>query len=183
MSAPAATTSTGATAHRRRVLVAGVVVVQLLLVVLAVWSPLSARLAGEEIRLRVAPVDPIDPFRGAYVQLGYPDLPGQPRVDSEPTEAELEEAERQRGDAWVPLRREGDVWVGGPVERTRPSSGPYLRCDDSDWQLACGIESWFLPQEEAAALEDAVRDGSAIATVRVDGRGNAALVGIEVGTE
>ena len=156
---------------------------QLLLVGLAVWPQLSARLTGDEIRLRVAPVDPIDPFRGAYVQLGYPDLPGQPQVDSEPTEAELEEAERQRGEAWVPLTREGDVWVGGPVQRARPSTGPYLRCDDSDWRLACGIESWFLPQDEASALEDAVSDGSAVATVRVDGRGNAALIGIEVATD
>ena len=73
---------------------------------------------------------------------------------AEPTEAELEEAERQRGEAWVPLTREGDVWVGGPVQRARPSTGPYLRCDDSDWRLTCGIESWFLPQDEASALED-----------------------------
>ena len=31
--------------------------------------------------LRVAPVDPIDPFRGAYVELAYPDLPEQAGQD------------------------------------------------------------------------------------------------------
>ena len=49
-------------------------VLQLALVGLAVLPQLSARVAGDEIVLRVQPVDPIDPFRGAYVTLGYPDL-------------------------------------------------------------------------------------------------------------
>ena len=49
-----------------------------------VWPPLSARLTGEEVALRVEPIDPIDPFRGAYVDLGYPDLPGQPLQESGP---------------------------------------------------------------------------------------------------
>lgn len=173
-------TTTDSLTRRRRTLVVGAVVIQLLLVVVAVFAPLSARLSGDEVRLRVAPVDPIDPFRGAYVQLGYPDLPAQPRVfTTEPTDGEIEEADRGRGEAWVPLTRDGEVWVGGPVERTRPDSGLYLRCDDSDWRLKCGIESWFLPQDKAAALEQTVRGGSAVATVRIDGRGNAALINVE----
>lgn len=166
--------------RRRRLLVAAVVLVQLLLVVVAVWSPLAARLTGEEVRLRVAPVDPMDPFRGAYVDLAYPDLPGQPQQEEPFTEEEAEAAEAQRGEAFVPLTREGEVWVGGEVVRTRPSDGLYLRCDDSDWRLDCGIESWFLPQDDALALEEAVRDGTAVAMVKVDGRGHAALVAVEV---
>ena len=55
--------------------VGAVVVASLALVVVAVWAPLAARLTGEEVTLRVEPVDPIDPFRGAYVDLSYPDLP------------------------------------------------------------------------------------------------------------
>ncbi|MEO6585711.1 MAG: GDYXXLXY domain-containing protein [Knoellia sp.] len=157
-----------ASIRRRRVLVVGAVVLQLFLVIVAVLSPLSARLTGEEIQLRVAPVDPLDPFRGAYVQLGYPDLPGPTELDS------------LRGEAWVPLTRTGDVWVGGPVQRTRPGSGLFLRCNDSNWRLACGIDNWFLPQDKAAALEQAVREQSAVANVRVDSRGNAALMGVEV---
>ncbi|MFQ6171962.1 GDYXXLXY domain-containing protein [Oryzobacter sp. R7] len=166
--------------RRRRIAVLVVVLVQLALVVVAVWSPLAARLTGEEVRLRVAPVDPVDPFRGAYVDLAYPDLPDQPGGRSEPlTDAEQKAVDEQRGEAFVPLTREGEVWVGGPVQRTRPTDGLYLRCDDSDWRLDCGIESWFLPQDEARALEDAVRAGTAVATLRVDGRGNAALVGVD----
>ena len=65
----------------RAVRVGAVVLAQLALVGVAVWAPLSARLTGETVVLRVEPVDPIDPFRGAYVQLAYPDLPEQAGQD------------------------------------------------------------------------------------------------------
>ena len=59
----------------RRILTTTVVAAsQLALVGLAVAPQLSARVAGDTYLVRVAPVDPIDPFRGAYVALDYPDL-------------------------------------------------------------------------------------------------------------
>ncbi|NHA66735.1 GDYXXLXY domain-containing protein [Phycicoccus flavus] len=161
---------------RRPVRVAAAVLVQAALVLVAVQAPLSARLTGEEVRLRVEPVDPYDPFRGAYVDLGYPDLPDQPGTSFEDDPDVVDPVER--GVAYVPLVPRGEVWVGGPVQRTRPADGPYLTCDDSDWRLRCGIESLFLPQDAAAGAERELRQG-AVATVRVDGRGNAALLGIE----
>ena len=78
----------------------------------------------------------------------------------------------------MPLTQQGEIWVGRAVQRTRPADGLYLTCDDSDWRLRCGIESLFLPQDEAAGLEAAVRAGTAVATVRVDGSGHAALFGV-----
>jgi uncharacterized membrane-anchored protein len=66
------------------------------------------------------------------------------------------------------------------VSRTRPTSTPYLACVDRDWRLRCGIESWFLPQDEAADLERRLGDGDLVAVVAVDGRGHAALVRVEV---
>ena len=167
--------------------VAAACAASLALVGVAVWAPLSARLTGQEVMLRVAPVDPMDPFRGAYVDLSYPDLPASGQFDETFTEEEIKQAEEEaqrleaeRGTAYVALTRQGDVWVGGPVQRTAPADGLYLRCDDSSWRLECGIESWFLPQDDALALEDAVRGGTAVATVKVDGSGHAALVGITV---
>ena len=141
------------------------------LVPLAVADPLSARLTGEEYLLDVEPIDPIDPFRGAYVALGYPGLPNG---------RELSER-REHGDvAYVPLTRDGGVWTGLPPVPERPESGPFLRCKDEQWQLRCGIESWFLPQDEAYEMERAVDAGRAVARVRIDSRGNAALVGVEI---
>ena len=41
--------------------------------------------------------------------------------------------------------------------------------------MSCGIESWFTDQDEAKRLEAEVADG-AVATVKIDDRGNAAIV-------
>jgi uncharacterized membrane-anchored protein len=147
--------------------IGAVALVQLALVGGAVAPRLSARLTGEEYRLRVAPVDPIDPFRGAYVDLDYPDL----QTD--------EQTPGRRGDVFITLVRDGDVWKAGTVTRDRPSGPPYLSCDDGDWRVRCGIESLFLPQDEAAAMQRDVSAGAMVAVIKVDGRGHAALVRVE----
>ncbi len=144
-----------------------VALVQLALVGVAVAPRLSARLTGDEYLLRVAPVDPIDPFRGAYVDLDYPDLD----LDRETPGDE--------GTVYVTLEQDGDVWVASGYTRERPSGPPYLTCNDRDWRLRCGIESLFLPQDEAASMQADLGDGSMVAVVKVDGRGNAALVRVE----
>ncbi len=150
---------------------------QLALVALAVLPQLSARATGDEIRLRVEPVDPIDPFRGAYVTLGYPDLRHDDSSSPEGGMGSMEDG--GDGPVYVSLTRSGDVWTATRWARTRPAEGHYLRCDDHGWQIRCGIESYFLPQDEAARVQGEVRDGELVAVVKVDGRGNAALVGLE----
>ena len=131
------------------------------------WPQLSARVAGDEYRLAVEPVDPIDPFRGAYVTLDYPSL--QPADD----------VAQAGGTVYVPLMPvpDRDLWEGGRPTRRAPASGPYLRCE-AGWRLRCGIESLFASQDEALALERQLSSG-AVAVVRVDGRGNAAVVDLE----
>ena len=146
-------------------------VLSAVLAALAVWPQLSARLTGETYDLAVAPVDPIDPFRGAYVALGYPGLePARPTSWSEgPTPV------------FVPLRQEpSGLWTGGRAVRQAPATGPYLRCDASQLRLRCGIDSLFAPQDEALRLERDLADG-AVARVRVDRWGHAAVVGLRPG--
>jgi uncharacterized membrane-anchored protein len=151
--------------------VGAVALVQLALVGVAVAPRLSARLVGDEYRLRVQPVDPIDPFRGAYVDLDYPDLGRAPDVKDTD----------DRGTLYVTLVQDGEVWKASGYSRERPSAMPYLTCDDRDSSIHCGIESLFLPQDEAAAMEEDIASGSMVAVVKVDGRGNAALVRVEAG--
>ena len=152
--------------------VAAVALVQLALVALVVAPRLSARLGGEEYRLRVAASDPVDPLRGAYVALDYPDLhaPRGPHG-----------ALPDHGDVYVPLRRDGAVWRGGPWSRTRPRHAPYLACTRAGWHLECGIESWFTAQDEARVLGARLARAGGTATVRVDGRGHAVLVALDAG--
>ncbi|MGH3362680.1 MAG: GDYXXLXY domain-containing protein [Nocardioides sp.] len=152
--------------------VALVAVLQLALVPLAVWPQLSARATGDTYRMRVAPVDPIDPFRGAYVDLRYPDLRTMEMSDP----PSLEDGDS--GAVYATLVQDGEVWVLGEYTRTRPDEGPYLACDDRYWAIRCGIESWFASQDEARRLERALADNGAVATIKIDGRGNAAIVGM-----
>ena len=158
----------------RRGRVAVALLLQLALVPLAVADQLSARLTGEEYLLEVAPVDPIDPFRGAYVALTYPGLPSG---------RGLETRDGEDGVVFVPLVPSGDVWAGRPAVADRPQAGPFLRCLDEHGQLRCGIDSWFLPQDEAYAMEQSVAEGQAVARVRIDSRGHAALVDVELRDE
>ncbi|HYH73027.1 MAG TPA: GDYXXLXY domain-containing protein [Nocardioides sp.] len=161
----------------KRTVATGVIVLgQLALVGLAVAPQLSARVAGDTYLMRVAPLDPIDPFRGAYVSLDYPDLRHDgSRSSAEPGLGALDDGER--GDVYITLVRRDRVWAAEEWTRDRPEAGPYLACDDRSWQVRCGIESFFLPQDRAAATEDLLRQG-AVAEVRIDGRGNAAVVDV-----
>ena len=154
----------------RSLRIAAACALQLLLVGVAVAPSLSARVTGQELRLEVAPVDPIDPFRGAYVTLAYPGLAGAVQEEDE---------SGPRGTVFVPLERVPgeDVWRGGRAQVQRPERGPYLRCE-ADYRVRCGIESFFASQDRAKRLERELVDG-AVARIRVDGRGNAAVVGVE----
>jgi uncharacterized membrane-anchored protein len=161
---------------KRTVTTAVIAVSQLALVGLGVAPQLSARFTGDTYLMRVAPIDPMDPFRGAYVALDYPDL----RHDAsssfvDPGLGAMDDGEE--GAVYITLEKQGDVWVAADWSRQRPGKGPYLACDDRSWQIRCGIESWFLPQDEAREAEQQLSDG-AVAELRVDGRGHAAVVGL-----
>lgn len=161
---------------KRILTVAALAAVQLGLVGAAVAPQLSARLTGDTFLMTVAPLDPIDPFRGAYVTLDYPDLRhDESRSFVEPGLGALDDGEE--GDVYITLVREGDVWAADTWTRERPEDGHYLACDDRSWQIRCGIESFFLPQEDAASTEALLRD-RAVAEVRIDSRGNATVVDV-----
>lgn len=151
-----------------------VVLAQALLVGAAVAPQLSARLVGKEYAVLVAPLDPIEPIRGPYVALGYPSLIG--------VGADVESIkDGQRGDpVYLPLEVGSDGYlVGAAPTRTRPE-GLFLKCSDQNWLLKCGIESFFMPQAEALAMEGALSRGEVIATLRIDSRGNASVVSLQV---
>lgn len=157
---------------RRVVTVAVLVALQLVIVALAVAPRLSAHLRGEEYLMRVAPIDPIDPFRGAYVDLTYPDL--------QPPDRDHVESDLPDGTVFVTLVPDGDYWKAGAYLAERPAETPFLACVTDEWggAVSCGIESWFTDQDEASRLEAEVADG-AVATIKIDDRGNAAIVALD----
>jgi uncharacterized membrane-anchored protein len=139
---------------------------QILLVLVAVGPRLLPRLAGDEYRVLVEPVDPIDPFRGAYVDLDY----GIQGLD----------AGSPDGTVYVPIEpaRPGSARRLGRARRIKPS-GPFLRCEGEEFSVRCGIESFFASQREARRLEHELAAGGAVARVKIDGAGRAAIVGLE----
>ncbi len=65
------------------------------------------------------------------------------------------------------------------TSRTDRPEPPYLACDSRSFELSCGIEGLFLPQDKARDLPTAMADGEFVARIRIDSRGNAALLGVE----
>lgn len=176
----------------RFVTIGGVAVAQLALVGLAVAPQLSARLTGETYTMAVAPLDPIDPFRGAYVTLDYPGLTSRldrevppENLDDDPTNDVWEDdtsVTDLSGDVFVPLVEDGGVWRPDDVLEDRPSDGPYLSCHANGWSVSCGIESFFTSQDRARELESqlaaAGRGTEMVADVQVDRWGNARVVDV-----
>jgi uncharacterized membrane-anchored protein len=148
---------------RRAVAIALALLVQAALLAAVAAPRLWPRLTGDEYRLEVAPVDPIDPFRGAYVALRVRGVPAFTRSE---------------GTVYIELRRQRDGRYRGSGTRTqKPAAGPFLRCN-ADGEVRCGIESFFASQARARRIERELADG-ATARVRIDGAGRAALVDLE----
>ncbi len=152
---------------RRRIVALGVALAVQLVLLAAVAGPrLAVRLTGTEYRLVVEPLDPIDPLRGAYVDL---------RLSGLPTFTERD------GTVFVPLRPAGGgkgLLRGSGTVVEAPAEGPYLRCV-ADGLVSCGIESFFASQGDARRLGARVRGKGGVARVRVGLGGRAVLVGLE----
>lgn len=152
-------------------------VAQMALVGVAVAPQLSARTTGDTYNFRVTPVDPIEPGRGRYVQLHYPDLQVGVTDDWEtrPSIGIIDDG--RQGTVYLRLVEDDGVWGVDGFTRTRPDGGHFIKCDDSSWEVRCGIESLFVSENRAPELEQQMADG-AYAEVRIDRYGNASVIDI-----
>lgn len=127
---------------------------------------------GTVWRLRTAPVDPLDPFRGRYVALEFPDaevLYPPPWLD-EPGAV-----------VWVRLVEDGEGFAQFDIEQMPPEDAPYLRAElawrtEDRASLRLPFDRYYLPEGLAPRAEEAYRQraatgGTSWVTVRVkDGR-------------
>lgn len=135
---------------------------------LVAWSEYELA-SGQRIRLHAEPVDPEDPFRGQYVQLGY-DIS---RLDTR--------GARPGTAVYVPLRRSGDVWTGTRVERERPDDGVYIRGRVAGFGIRYGIETFYVEEGEGPRYERAMAERRLYADVVVDDDGEARLEDVDIG--
>ncbi|MGN0064607.1 MAG: GDYXXLXY domain-containing protein [Nocardioides sp.] len=153
------------------------VVGQLALVGVAVAPQLSARTTGDTYTFRVAPLDPVDPFRGRYVQLTYPDLQvGNTEEWETGTPIGIDDDGRS-GTVYLRLIDNDGVWGVDGVSRTKPESDDFLKCSSDGWEIRCGIETLFVNEARAPRMERELADG-AYAEVRIDRYGNASVVDV-----
>ena len=180
----------------------------LLLVVIAQLTVLAAEWGiahyplwkGQELRIRVEPVDPRDLFRGNYARLGY---------DMTTLRADLGEDDFAKGDVVYVSLQPDDVlgWRAVAIHAHRPADAVFLRArvkrvfrgnhqvrrgrdanDEWIWEtlpnrggyeLRYGIEAWFAPKLKARQVEKDLRDGG-WAIIKVADSGRAALVGLDL---
>lgn len=136
---------------------------------------------GQRILLKVEPIDPLDPFRGEYVDLGYSFSRLQP--------GEVQGPSLQRGDIlYVALAPQGRFYEKVGVSREVPREatvflrGTVTQVSAKQIQVTYGIESWFVQKGKGLELEreGRDRDKQLVVEVAVDKRGQAVLRQVHV---
>jgi uncharacterized membrane-anchored protein len=133
--------------RRRRSLFVALVAVQALVPLGFVAHSEIKLSSGHEVRFRTIPVDPLDIFRGNYVQLRYPF--SEHRV---PAGASV-------GDTvYVSLHRDGKLWSAGAATLQRPEHGTFIRghitstYGGNEAEIEYGIETHYADEKEALRL-------------------------------
>lgn len=138
---------------------------------------------GTTVYLQTAPVDPYDVLRGRYVTLGY-NITRFDQLDSLPGwSADF----RQTGtELYLVIEPSGagerSPWQAVAIHDYYPQERqPQQQVIKGHWHhgsLQIGLSEYYIPEEIGDALEADMRQqaGEALAEVKVDGRGHAALV-------
>jgi uncharacterized membrane-anchored protein len=154
--------------RRLRIVFLAVVAAQLIFP-LAVIAYNELKLAtGEEVRLHVQPVDPIDFFRGEYVALSY-DISG---INAGATPGTT---------VYVPLHKTDGHWTGrSAVPRRPPDDVTFIRGQVTQSGIKYGIETYFVEQGQSRKYEQAVQNGQLFVDVVLDDEGDARIKGLRV---
>ena len=156
---------------RRARIVFFVLVAVQVVVPLAMAGLKEAHLAfDQKVRLKTAPVDPLDVFRGRYVALSY-------EISRLPTDGA-----RDGETVYVRLHEVDGHWTGSFASRNRPD-GTFIRGrvaqaalgPGEDAAIEYGIETYFVDERKAREYEDRARSGEAFVDVVIDGDGDAQI--------
>jgi uncharacterized membrane-anchored protein len=121
------------------------------------------RSSGQQVVLRVRPIDPEDLFRGQYVALAY-DISGLSLRGADPGTT-----------VYVPLHKAGAVWTGSGVLEEKPAGGRFIRGEVGLSGIRYGIESFYVEEGQGPRYEQALARRSLYARVVVADDGAAEL--------
>lgn len=168
---------------RRRLIFLALVALVQTAVVLSLALRHEVRLAeGRDLILDVRPIDPRDPLRGDYVILGYD-------IQTLPASVPVGEGLKGGREAWLVLTL--DAAGHGTPQRVVASLPEGLAPDEVAlrvlWQRSAreagqthrldlpNLDRYFVPEGTGRPLEEAIRDGSVQALLRVAPDGDALL--------
>jgi uncharacterized membrane-anchored protein len=153
--------------HARRIAFAVLVAAQLVVPLALIGVNEIALATGTEVTLATTPVDPLDPFRGRYVELRY--------------EISLLSAPTREGTVYVELEEQGDRWVAYRVHTAYPDTDrPVIRGTVERGAVTYGIETYFADEDEAPRLEREARAGGLLVDVVLDDDGRARIDEVRV---
>ena len=117
---------------------------QLIVLMTMIVPPLTTKLTGDTVLLRIAPVDPRDFFRGDYVILSY-DFSQLPVNAIAGTQAY--ELQGKMVFVSIELDSDGKHWRASSFKLEKPTTGKFLcgRIKGGN-QIEFGIESFFVQQ-------------------------------------
>ncbi|SMC64936.1 GDYXXLXY domain-containing protein [Rhizobium sp. RU36D] len=135
---------------------------------------------GTEVRLKTSPVDPRDLFRGDYVVLNYDISTIPAALVTGPTPEPYTKAR-----LWVRLKPDAEgLWIvseasfaelsstdGSAVLRTLPLHVFDQQTSGSSYVVDYGIESYYVPEGEGLAIEEARDQSKVTVAVRVSSSG------------
>lgn len=144
--------------------------VQTLILVAMPLGRMYALSTGQEVKLRLAPVDPFDMWSGYFVTLRY----DVSRPDSLAGWKSLKEGDT----VYITLQKgEDGAFKAQSVSKNKPSAPLFLKGEMKDAELKFGIEAYFIPEAKRDAIQqniDANR-GKGFGVISLDANGNAAL--------
>ncbi|MFY0779417.1 GDYXXLXY domain-containing protein [Peribacillus simplex] len=159
----------------------------LILLVLAI-PPVWTTMTGDVIKIKTAPVDPTDLFRGSYVALKYEIESVKPSQVDDSIKTEFNT--RNMGDykkVYVRLKQNSDgLYDVDYVTKEKPTKGVYLKGEleipyelqnPETLQIRYGLDNYFASEEKAKEMEKDALANPSVAVVKVR-NGNVVLTDI-----
>lgn len=162
------------------------IAVQVGIIFFIIFFKLLVLAGGEEVLLKIRPVDPRDPFRGDYITFQY-DIS---RIKGNSFYSLGSQEKIKYGDKiYIPLAKKGNYWIkDGSVSKDKPNAGIFIKgaIKDIKWGenlpeeifISYGIEEYFIPENSGRDVSFSGRD--TFAKVVLDKNGNAVLKSVYV---
>lgn len=128
--------------------------VQILIPSYMIWGKYDVLKNGEEVKIKVAPIDPYDAFRGRYVSLWY--------------DNDLSYEQRQGKYGILEIDEEGFATVK-KVEKEQPKGELYLTSQNEDY-FYIPLDRYYMEEKLAPKAEEMISgEKEAYVTIRIKG--------------